>query len=73
MEAVQALGAGVDGIAVLFPVRDAALEHVHVAVPKPIDVLIGQTGQVVWAGSVEDHRLVARHVCKPLRQFVQRQ
>jgi hypothetical protein len=67
------LGACLDGVAVLFPARNTFLEHLHVPVAKTVEILIGQTGQMVWAGSIEHHRPVARHIRESLRQLAQRQ
>ena len=42
------------GIALLDPARDALIEHSQIAIPLRVELLVGQTGQLVGARSVEN-------------------
>jgi len=47
-------------VLVLLPAWQALVQHLHVTIPGTIQFLIGQTGQMVWAASIEDHGNIAR-------------
>lgn len=51
------------GVLALLPARQALLEHLHVAISSTIELLIGQTGQMVWTGSIQYHGDMARDFC----------
>jgi hypothetical protein len=51
-----------DRITLLIPTHDALIENLHVAISFFMENAIGQTGQVMGAGSVEDHRPVPGHI-----------
>jgi hypothetical protein len=42
------------------PAGNALIEHSEVAISLRGELFVGQTGQLVGAGSVEDHQSVAR-------------
>ena len=44
----------------LLPAWQALVQHLHVTIPGTIQFLIGQTGQMVWTASIEDHGNIAR-------------
>ena len=48
------------GIALLDPAWDAFIEYPQITIAFGIELFVGQTGQLVGAGSVEDHYPVAR-------------
>jgi hypothetical protein len=62
----------VHGILPLFPARTAVLQHLHIAISLPIEIFIGQTGQVVRAASIQHHRNVAWNFYETLWEFLQR-
>src|SRR5438128_2659835 len=46
-------------VRVLLPAWQALVQHLHVTIPGTIQFLIGQTGQMVWAASIENHGNIA--------------
>jgi hypothetical protein len=61
-----------DGIPLLRPPRDAFPQHLHVPVPVLLEKLVGQTGLMDRARSIEDDQPLPRDLAHPLLKLGER-
>jgi hypothetical protein len=55
----------------LHPTGNALIEHSEVAIPLRSEFFVGQTGQLVWTGSIEDHQPVTGDLPRTRLEAVQ--
>ena len=61
-----------DGITLARPTRDAFPQHLHVPVPVLLEELVGQTGLMDWARSIEDDQPLPRDLADPSLELGER-
>jgi hypothetical protein len=54
------LAQGFEWVLVLLPPWQALFEYLYITIPSAVQLLIGQTGQMMWAASIQDHWDIAR-------------
>ena len=54
----------------LVPPGETFLKYMHIPIAETVQVLVGQTGQVVWAVSIQDDRDIARNFCDTVRHLL---
>ena len=62
----------IDGIPLVLPTRNAFPQHLHIPVPLLLEELVGQTGLMDRARSIEDDQPLPRDLADPLLKFGER-
>jgi hypothetical protein len=70
LDCTQALT--LDGITLTRPTRNAFPQHLHVPIPALFEKLVGQTGLMDWARSIEDDQPLPRDLADPLLELGER-